>query len=113
MCSRNTSDGSLPPKSSPSCSHAWFSKWRSIAVEVEGDPADAALGQRDLEVGELRAASGPNSRSCAVIALIWQASTMRWSTGASGGRWMTSKPAPMCSDSTMFSSQIALSIGSQ
>ena len=28
------------------------------AVEVEGDPADAALGQRDLEVGELRAASG-------------------------------------------------------
>ncbi len=26
---------------------------------------------------------------------------------------MTSKPAPMCSDSTMFSSQIAFSIGSQ
>ena len=47
------------------------------------------------------------------MALIWQASTIRWSTGASFGRWMTSKPAPMCSDSTMFSSHSAANIGSQ
>ena len=47
------------------------------------------------------------------MALIWQASTMRWSIGASCGRLITSKPAPMCSDSTMFSSQIAANIGSQ
>jgi hypothetical protein len=47
------------------------------------------------------------------MALIWQASTMRWSTGASAGRWMTSKPAPMCSERTMFSSTIAWNIGSQ
>ena len=33
--------------------------------------------------------------------------------GASAGRRITSKPAPMCSDSTMFSSQIACNIGSQ
>ena len=39
------------------------------------------------------------------MALIWQASTMRWSIGASGGRLITSKPAPMCSDRTMFSSR--------
>ena len=48
-----------------------------------------------------------------MMAAIWVASTIRWSTGASGGRRITSKPAPMCSDSTMFSSQIAFSIGSQ
>ncbi len=47
------------------------------------------------------------------MALIWQASTMRWSTGASSARWITANPAPMCSDSTMFSSERALSIGSQ
>jgi hypothetical protein len=47
------------------------------------------------------------------MAEIWHASTMRWSIGASAGRRMTSKPAPMCSDSTMFSSQMALNIGSQ
>ena len=55
-----------------------------------------------------RRSVGPNSRSWAVMALIWQASTMRWSTGASAGRWITSKPAPMCSDSTMFSSHSAV-----
>jgi hypothetical protein len=48
-----------------------------------------------------------------VIALIWHASTIKWSTGASGARWITAKPAPMCSERTMFSSQIACIIGSQ
>ena len=43
-----------------------------------------------------------------MIALIWQASTMRWSMGASGGRWITSKPAPMCSERIMFSSRQCL-----
>ena len=47
------------------------------------------------------------------MALIWQASTMRWSTGASSAFWMTSNPAPMWSESTMFSSLSAASIGSQ
>ncbi len=48
-----------------------------------------------------------------MIALIWQASTMRWSTGASGALLMTSNPAPMCRESTMFCSHSAASIGSQ
>ena len=48
-----------------------------------------------------------------VIALIWHASTMRWSTGASTGLRMTSNPAPMCRESTMFVSQMAWSIGFQ
>ena len=52
-CSRNTSEGSLPPKSSPPCSHVWFGEVAVDPVEVEGDPADAALGQRDPQVGEL------------------------------------------------------------
>ena len=47
------------------------------------------------------------------MALIWQASTMRWSMGASGGRRITSNPAPMCSDRTIPSSQSAVIIGSQ
>ena len=56
---------------------------------------------------------GPKRRSWAVMALIWQASTMRWSMGASGGRLITSKPAPMCSDRTTLVSDSAWNIGSQ
>ena len=48
-----------------------------------------------------------------MIAPIWQAKTMRWSTGASSGRLITANPAPMCRESTMFSSLSAASIGSQ
>ena len=47
------------------------------------------------------------------MAVIWQASTIRWSTGASVASWMTANPAPMWRESTMFSSQRACSIGSQ
>ena len=51
MCSRNTSDGSLPAE--VVVDPRLVLEVAVDAVEVERDPADAALGQRDLEVGEL------------------------------------------------------------
>ena len=62
-------------------------------IEVEGDPADPTLGQRDLAARGTAAMSAPKRRSWAVITLICQARTIRWSTAASSGLWMTANPA--------------------
>ena len=102
----------------------------AIAQEMERDPTVVFVGE-DIgaaggvfktteglldKFGPKRVRDTPISEQAivgAVMALIWQASTMRWSMGASWGRLMTSKPAPMCSDRTMCSSLSAFIIGSQ
>ena len=82
MCSSNTSLGSLSPKS-------WFVHAVVVlvhvveALEEVRDPADAALGERELAGRELACSMGDQTRSAAHCTMFIGCSVIITSIGAS------------------------------
>ena len=101
MCSWNTSLGSLSPKSWPV--HALVVLVDVVdALEEVRDPADAAFGQRDLQVGELPQHRRPDQVGRAPARCSSACSVISTSIGASARRASTScDDEPMCRHTTV------------